>query len=195
MCVTTTVPCYPDMEVVTPCSCVMLADAWINPSTFTGSAQYSRAAIQQAKRVRAKEHGLDYDRFSDTQLSDSTIYGVFPNVQIGCHPEAVFLHRFLPHPDDPNQFTYDTCILFKHLDAPGYGPPAWMGLAPGTDTTGLTRPEIVRVPLGPPPALGEVPDQDSELLPVVQKGSRARGLRRPVWRGTEPRLPHFPHRP
>lgn len=184
-------PRFPDQESVNPGIQMMLADAGINPATFAGTAQDSRAAIQQAKRVRAKAHGLDYDRFSDTQLSDSTIYGVFPNVQIGCHPEAVFLHRFLPHPDDPNQFTYDTCILFKHLDAPGYGPPAWMGLAPGTDTTGLTRPEIVRVPLGQPPELGEVLDQDSELLPVVQKGSRSRGFRGPLWSEQEARLRHF----
>lgn len=184
-------PRFPDQESVNPGIQMMLADAGIDPAMFEGTAQESRAAIQQAKRVRAKEHGLDYDRFSDTQLSDSTIYGVFPNVQIGCHPEAVFLHRFLPHPDDPNQFTYDTCILFKHLDAPGYGPPAWMGLAPGTDTTGLTRPEIVRVPLGQPPELGEVLDQDSELLPVVQKGSRSRGFRGPLWSEQEARLRHF----
>lgn len=170
---------------------MMLRDAGIDPDAFKGTAQDSRAAIQVSKRERAKRFGLDYDKFSDTQLSDSTIYGIFPNVQIGCHPEAVFIHRFLPHPDDPNRFTYDTCILFAHVDAPGYGPPAWMGLADGTDTTGMTRPEIERVPLGEPPNLGQVLDQDSELLPIVQKGSRSRGFRGPIWSEQEARLRHF----
>ncbi len=184
-------PRYPDQTGVNPGIQMMLADAGIDPASFEGTAQQSRAAIQQAKRERAANVGLDYDKFSDTQLSDSTIYGIFPNVQIGCHPEAVFLHRFLPHPDDPGQFTYDTCILFKHVDLPGYGPPAWMGVAPGTDTTGMTRPEIVHVPLGVPPELGDVLDQDSELLPIVQQGARSRGFRGPLWSEQEARLRHF----
>ena len=66
-----------------------------------------------------------------------------------------------------------------------------MGLAPGTDTTGLTRPDIVRVPLGQPPELGEVLDQDSELLPIVQKGARSRGFKGPLWSEQEARLRHF----
>jgi hypothetical protein len=66
-----------------------------------------------------------------------------------------------------------------------------MGLAEGTDTTGMTRPEIVRVPLGEPPNLGMVLDQDSELLPIIQKGSRSRGFRGPLWSEQEARLRHF----
>lgn len=184
-------PRFPDQELVNLGIQMMLNDAGIDPAAFTGTAQESRAAIQQAKRRRSDEHGLGYERFSDTQLSDSTIYGLFPNVQIGCHPEAVFIHRFLPHPTDPEQFTYDTMILFKHEDIPGYGAPAWMGLAEGTDTTGAVRPDVVHVPLGLPPELGEVLDQDSELLPIVQKGSRSRGFKGPLWSEQEARLRHF----
>ncbi len=184
-------PRFPDQTSINEGIKMMMRDAGLDPDSFTGTAQDSRAAIQQAKRVRSAQHNLGYDRFSDTQLSDSTIYGIFPNLQIGCHPEAVFIHRFLPHPTDPEQFTYDTMILFKHEDIEGYGAPAWMGLAEGTDTTGRTRPEIVHVPLGVPPQLGEVLDQDSELLPVVQKGARSRGFRGPLWSEQEARLRHF----
>ena len=169
----------------------MLADAGIDPETYQGTAQETRAAVQQAKRARSAQYDLGYEKFSDTQLSDSTIYGIFPNVQIGCHPEAVFIHRFVPHARDPEQFTYETIILFKHENIPGYGAPAWMGLAPGTDTTGKTRPEIVHTPLGEPPHLGEVLDQDSELLPYVQMGARSRGFRGPLWSEQEARLRHF----
>lgn len=184
-------PRYPDQTSINAGIKMMLADAGIDPEAFTGTAQESRAAIQQAKRERSARHNLGYDKFSDTQLSDSTIYGVFPNAQIGCHPEAVFLHRFLPHPRDPEQFTYDTMILFKHEDIPGYCAPAWMGLEPGTDTTGKTRPEISHTGLGEPPRLGEVLDQDSELLPYVQMGARSRGFRGPLWSEQEARLRHF----
>ena len=184
-------PRFPDQETVNAGIKMMLADAGIDPESFDGNAQQSRAAIQQAKRERSAKYGLGYDKFSDTQLSDSTIYGIFPNVQIGCHPEAVFIHRFLPHPHDPEQFTYDTMILFKHENIPGYGAPAWMGLADDVDTTGATRPEVVHIPLGEPPHLGEVLDQDSELLPIVQKGARSRGFRGPLWSEQEARLRHF----
>ena len=184
-------PRFPDQETVNAGIKMMLADAGIDPESFDGNAQQSRAAIQQAKRERSAKYGLGYEKFSDTQLSDSTIYGVFPSVQIGCHPESVFIHRFLPHPHDPEQFTYDTMILFKHEDIPGYGAPAWMGLAEDVDTSGNTRPDAIHTPLGEPPHMGEVLDQDSELLPIVQKGARSRGFHGPLWSEQEARLRHF----
>ena len=182
---------FGDQDSINPGIAMMLADAGIDPATFGGTAKDSRAAIQQAKRARSTKYSLSYDRFSDTQLSDSTIYSVFPNVQIGCHPEAVFLHRFLPNPNDPNQFTYDTMILYAHVDAPGYAPPAWMGLSAELDVSGDTRPEVVHTALGEPPGLGDVLDQDSDLLPIVQAGARSRGFRGPLWSEQEGRLRHF----
>ena len=184
-------PRFPDQDSVNPGIAMMLQDAGIDPASYQGTAHDTRAAVQQAKRERAARHGLNYDRFSDTQLSDSTVYSLFPNAQVGCHPEAIFLHRFLPHPTDPNQFTYDTCILYRHVDAPGYCPPAWMGLGDDIDLTGDDRPDIVHTGLGEPPGLGEVLDQDSDLLPIVQAGARSRGFRGPLWSEQEARLRHF----
>lgn len=182
---------YPDQGEVNPGIAMLLADAGLDPASWNGSAHESRAAIAAAKRDRAARLGLDYDRFSDAQLTDSTIFGIFPNAQIGCHPEAVFLHRFKPHGDDPNQFTYETVIMYKHVDVPGYGAPGWMGLGDDVDLTGETRPDVVHTPLGVPPGMGEVLDQDSDLLPVVQKGARSRGFRGPIWCEQEARLRHF----
>ncbi|WP_421839614.1 aromatic ring-hydroxylating oxygenase subunit alpha [Novosphingobium sp.] len=184
-------PRFPDQESVNPGIQMMLRDAGIDPATYEGSARETRTAVQQAKRKRSDELGLRYERFSDSQLSDSVVYSVFPNVQIGCHPEAVFLHRFLPHPTDPNQFTYDTCILYRHVDAPGYSAPAWMGMGEDVDLSGRTRPDVIHTRLGEPPCLGEVLDQDSDLLPVVQKGARSRGFKGPLWSEQEGRLRHF----
>jgi phenylpropionate dioxygenase-like ring-hydroxylating dioxygenase large terminal subunit len=182
---------FPDQETVNPGIQSMLRDAGIDPDSYQGSAAQTRADVQKAKRRRSDELGLGYERFSDSQLSDSVVYSVFPNAQIGCHPEAIFLHRFLPHANDPGQFTYDTCILYRHVDAPGYSAPAWMGLGEETDMSGRTRPEIVHTALGEPPCLGEVLDQDSDLLPIVQAGARSRGFRGPLWSEQEARLRHF----
>ena len=170
----------------------MMQDAGMDPGQFQGSAAEVRTAIQQAKRARASRLGLaHYDSFSDGQLTDSWATGLFPNVQMGMHPEGVFIMRFLPHATDPETFYYDTMILYRHVPDPNYAVPAWMGLPPGTDVSGETRPETVRVPRGQPPGLGEVLDQDSELLPVVQKGLRSRGFRGPLWSEQEQRVRHF----
>jgi hypothetical protein len=66
-----------------------------------------------------------------------------------------------------------------------------MGLPPGIDVTGATRPAVKIVPPGDPPGLGDVLDQDSDLLPVVQKGLRSRGFRGPLWSEQEQRVRHF----
>ncbi|KQM21064.1 aromatic ring-hydroxylating oxygenase subunit alpha [Novosphingobium sp. Leaf2] len=182
---------FPDQDGINPGIAALLADAGVDPDSFTGTAMESRAAVAHAKRERAARIGVDYSHFSDAQLTDATIFGIFPNLQIGCHPEAVFLHRFKPHASDPEQFTYDTTILYRHVDAPGYGAPGWMGLGSDVDMTGATRPEVVHTGLGEPPGMGEVLDQDSDLLPIVQAGARSRGFRGPLWGEQEARLRHF----
>lgn len=182
---------FPDQQGINPGIAMMLRDVGIDPEQFDGTAQESRAALAAAKRERARHFGLDYDRFSDAQLTDSTIFSLFPNAMVGCHAEAVFLHRFKPHPRDPERFTYETIILYDHVDAPGYGAPGWMGLGDDVDLTGRTRPEVVHTPLGAPPGMGEVLDQDAELMPIVQAGARSRGFRGPLWSGQEARLRHF----
>lgn len=182
---------YHDQEGVNPGIAMLLKDAGVDLDSFEGTAQDSRAAVAAAKRKQAASYGLDYERFSDAQLTDSTIFGVFPNAQVGCHPEAVFLHRFKPHPSDPEQFTYETTIMYRHVEAEGYGAPGWMGLAKEVDVTGATRPDVVHTGLGEPPGMGEVLDQDSDLLPIVQAGARSRGFRGPLWGEQEARLRHF----
>jgi phenylpropionate dioxygenase-like ring-hydroxylating dioxygenase large terminal subunit len=170
----------------------MMKDAGMNPDEFNGSAAEVRQAIQRSKRTRARNLGLDhYEKFTDGQLTDSWATGIFPNVQIGMHPEGVFIMRFLPHATDPETFFYDSMILYRYVDDPNYNVPAWMGLPADTDVTGATRPSVTRIPFGQPPGLGEVLDQDSDLLPVVQKGLRSRGFKGPLWSDQEQRVRHF----
>ncbi len=99
--------------------------------------------------------------------------------------------RFLPHPTEPEQFFYDTCTLYMPTKDGQHGVPQWMGLPEGTDVSGEIRPDIIHVPLGEKPNLGLVLDQDSELLPHVQKGVRSRGFKGPLWSEQELRLRHF----
>ncbi len=169
----------------------MLRDAGIDPAEFTGTAGDVRRAIQQAKRERSARLGLGYERFEDGQLSDSWATGIFPNVQIGCHPEAVFLMRFLPHETDPERFYYDTMTLIFPVDDPHYTPPAWMGLPEELDVSGATRPDTEHYGLEEDARLGLVLSQDAALLPVVQQGMRSRGFKGQLWGEQEQRLRHF----
>jgi hypothetical protein len=151
-----------------------------------------RAAIQKSKRERARRIGLKhYENFTDGQLTDSWATGLFPNVQMGMHPEGVFIMRFLPDADDPEKFYYETMILYRPVNDPDYTVPGWMGLPPGTDCSGNTRPAIIHVPVGEKPNLGDVLDQDSELLPVQQRGIRSRSFKGPLWGEQEQRVRHF----
>ncbi|MCX2982851.1 aromatic ring-hydroxylating dioxygenase subunit alpha [Halieaceae bacterium IMCC14734] len=184
-------PRFHDQHTVTEGLEMMLRDAGVDPADFTGDASEVRRAMQLGKRERAARLGLDYSHFEDSQLSDSWATGVFPNVQIGCHPEAVFLMRFLPHETDPERFYYDTMTLLLPVDDPDYCPPAWMGLPEGTDVSGRVRPATEHYSLEEDADLGMVLSQDADFLPVVQKGMRSRGFKGQLWGEQEQRLRHF----
>ncbi|MEQ8857075.1 MAG: aromatic ring-hydroxylating dioxygenase subunit alpha [Pseudomonadales bacterium] len=169
----------------------MLRDAGVDPATFAGTAADVRHAIQRAKRERSARLGLGYERFVDGQLSDSWATGIFPNVQMGCHPEAVFLMQFLPHPTDPERFYYDTMTLMFPVADPNYRAPAWMGLPDGTDVSGAVRPPTEHYAIDEDPNLGMVLSQDAAFLPSVQAGMRSRGFKGQLWGEQEQRLRHF----
>jgi hypothetical protein len=112
-------------------------------------------------------------------------------VQIGCHPEAVFLMRFVPHDTDPERFWYDTMTLMFPVDDPNYCPPAWMGLPEDTDVTGRVRPDTEHFMIDEDPGLGLVLSQDAAFLPSVQEGMRSKAFKGQLWGEQEQRLRHF----
>ena len=184
-------PRYADQQSVNEGLRYMLQEAGVDPDTFKGTAADVRSAIQQGKRARSDRLGLGYERFTDGQLSDSWATGIFPNVQIGCHPEAIFLMRFMPHETDPEKFWYDTMTLMFPVDDPNYCPPAWMGLPDDVDMTGGTRRATEHYRKDEDPGLGLVLSQDAAFLPSVQEGMRSRAFEGQLWGEQEQRLRHF----
>ena len=180
-----------DQEAVDEGLAFMMQEAGMDPGQYHDSAREVRETIQRSKRERAARCGLDYSALTDGQLSDSWATGIFPNVQIGLHAEGAFLMRFIPHPENPERFFYNTMTLWRPCEDSSYTVPAWMGLPEGADITGESRPDVERTGIGEPPNLGLVLDQDSELLPVVQAGIRSRGFEGPLWSEQEQRLRHF----
>lgn len=184
-------PRVEDQETVDEGLTYLMASEGMDPESFKGSAKDVRAAIAKHKRERAKKLGFDYDHFTDTQLTDSWATGIFPNIQIGMHPEGCFLMRFMPHPTDPQRFYYDTMTLFRSAEDPNYKAPDWMGLPKGLDLSGKTRLDTEYVPIGEPANLGEVLEQDVQLLADVQVGTRSRGFKGALWGEQEQRLRHY----
>ncbi len=181
-----------DQETVAPDLQYMMQEAGMNPAEYTGSARDVRRTVQEAKRQRARRLGLThYEKFTDGQLTDSWATGLFPNVQIGMHPEGVFIMRFLPHPTDPERFFYDNLTMYRYVDDPDYFVPGWMGLPKDTDVTGATRPPVEQYGVDQRADLGPVLNQDVELVAAVQRGSRSRGFRGPLWSEQESRVRHF----
>jgi len=181
-----------DRDTVTPDLQYMMQEAGMNPADYTGSGEGVRGAVQAAKRARAERLGLEhYGAFTDGQLTDSWATGLFPNVQIGMHPEGVFIMRFLPHATDPERFYYDNMTLYRYVDDPNYFVPGWMGLPKDTDITGATRPSIEHYGVDERADLGPVLNQDVELVAAVHKGSKSSGFRGPLWSEQESRVRHF----
>ena len=169
----------------------MMASEGMDETDFPEDAHQVRAAIAAHKRQRSEKLGFDYSHFSDTQLMDSWATGIFPNVQIGMHPEGCFLMRFMPHPTDPQRFYYDTMTLFRPAGDPNYRAPDWMGLPEDLDLSGEIRPDTEYYAVGEDANLGEVLSQDVELLDAVQVGTRSRGFKGCLWGEQEQRIRHY----
>jgi|APSaa5957512535_1039671.scaffolds.fasta_scaffold23067_2 carnitine monooxygenase subunit len=184
-------PRVKDQETVDAGLNFLMTSEGMDASKFKGSANDVRLAIAMHKRERAKKLGFDYDHFTDTQLMDSWATGIFPNVQIGMHPEGCFLMRFMPHPTDPQKFYYDTMSLFRPAADPNYKTPDWMGVPKDLDLSGETRPDTEYYAIGEDANLGEVLSQDVDLLEAVQVGTRSRGFKGALWGEQEQRIRHY----
>lgn len=167
-----------------------MIEAGLDPDAFAGRMEEVRPAVQQARRARAEQLGLDYSGFLDNQLTDDWNYDIFPNIQMGIHPEGVSLLYFRPHKHDPRKFVFDVIVMMHPQPDAAILPPAYMGLPDGWDISGRepAEPQEVDWREG---GLGQVFDQDSGLFPMVQEGIESQGYRGAVLSEQEQRIRHF----
>jgi len=170
-----------------------MTDVGLDPDRFEGTSEEVRRAAQLAKRAAAAALGRDYSGFTDSQVTDSATYSVFPNAGLGCHPEAIIMARFLPHATDPNRMYWDHITMYRPVKNPDntYAVPGFMDVKPDTDLSGETRPEIRRFEIGETLEMGLLFEQDAELLPQQQRGVRSRGFKGPLFGEQELRCRHF----
>ena len=168
----------------------LMREVGLDPEDFRGRMQDVRPAIQKAKRERATRLGLDYSDFLDNQLTDDWNYFVFPNLQMGIHPEGLSFLYFRPHKSDPRKFIFDVIVMVHPQDDPEVQPPAYMGLPEGWDISARVAAEIEEIDPRQG-GLGLVFDQDSSLFPLVQEGIESAGYRGAVLCEQEQRIRHF----
>lgn len=167
-----------------------MAEVGIDPETFAGGKEDVRPAVQAAKRARAERHGLDYSAFLDNQLTDDWNYDIFPNIQMGIHPEGVSMLYFRPHASDPRKFVFDVIVMMHPQANPEILPPAYMGLPEGWDISGREPAEIERIDWREG-GLGELFDQDAGLFAEVQRGIESLAFRGAILSEQEQRIGHF----
>lgn len=179
-----------DTEGLNPALRAAMIEVGLDPDSFAGRMEEVRPAVQKAKRARAERLGIDYSGFIDNQLTDDWNYDIFPNIQMGIHPEGVSLLYFRPHPSDPRRHILDVIVMMHPQDDPEIKPPAYMGLPEGWDVSGRERAEtqIVDWREG---GLGELFDQDAGLFKQVQEGVESIGYRGGVLSEQEQRIRHF----
>jgi phenylpropionate dioxygenase-like ring-hydroxylating dioxygenase large terminal subunit len=142
--------------------------------TMTGSDQVpelpagktAREVVAEMSRtVMSELDGRDYSGLSDAESIDPAQYSIFPNIVIFRSLGYPYVYRFLPCRDDPHSTVFDFMTFKpKPLD-------------------GSPIPEVRMIDLGPddtyrdsgafPPWLGEIYDQDSGGLGMLQEGLRA----------------------
>lgn len=168
----------------------IMAEVGLDPDAFQGDVDDVRSAVQQAKRKRAAELGLDWSGFVDGQLTDDWNYAIFPNILLGLHPEGANLLLFRPHPEDPRKFIFDVIILMHPQKSKDFIPPAYMGLPSDADVTGEHEAPVIEIDWREG-GLGQLFDQDALLFTQIQEGVESAGFRGSIFSQQEMRLGHF----
>lgn len=169
-----------------------LAEAFdLDPATFEGRANALRDALPMAKKEWAAKYNINFDHFTDSQLSDDWNLNIFPNITLNAHPEGVLVMRFRPHATDPERCFYDVWVLARKVNSQSYTLPTYMPVFDGDALKpGSGRPERVYGKFGET-SFGMVLDQDGETVPLVQAGVKSRAFRGVRLSYQEIRLRHF----
>jgi len=152
----------------------IMEDAGMNPDDFKGSATDVREALNKHKRRPDNKYGMDYSRFSPSQVTDDWNFFIFPNMTLNTHPEGVLIIRFLPHASDPELFYFHVLIIVPKLKE-GCTTPFYMGLDKDADISGKIRPARIYTSIDNP-KMGEVLDQDIGNMEATQRGLRSRSF-------------------
>jgi nitrite reductase/ring-hydroxylating ferredoxin subunit len=151
----------------------ILAAGAVDPTSFSGTADDVRHAVQAKKRESQDSVAfLPYRNLTDGELTDDFHVMCFPNTQFNVFAENILMFRHRPHPVDPNRCYYDVWYL-SHV-SPGKRPPL---------------PPHATLPAGAD--LGMALNQDASNVASVQAGMRSRSTDGVYLGELETRIRHF----
>ncbi|MBI1180227.1 MAG: Rieske 2Fe-2S domain-containing protein [Alphaproteobacteria bacterium] len=160
----------------------------LDPADFADRPTETRRALQVQKRKLGPARGHDhYAAMSDSQLTDSHHYTVFPNFSAGMLADGMLFHRLRPHATDPNVSYYD---VFYYAT----GDDAFSGMSTAKGGSGGTVEDAPREYLEyGERSLGALLDGDVGTMATQQKGLRSRGYRGGELADQEYRLAFYHH--
>lgn len=145
---------------------------------FEGDVTTLRDAVAAHKRAMTDQHGLDFSKLTDDQLTADYHYNIFPNVTFNLFGEQMWMFRHRPHPTDPNVMYFDRMIFNRvpkgEVSAGANAGAVDMFVELG-DNQVDGRPPHVSYRYGERSS-GMLLDQDASCLAGVQRGLHSRGM-------------------
>jgi phenylpropionate dioxygenase-like ring-hydroxylating dioxygenase large terminal subunit len=162
---------------------------------FKGDVTTLREAVAAHKRAMTNEHGLDFSKLTDDQLTADYHYNIFPNVTFNLFGEQMWMFRHRPHPSDPDKMFFDR-MIFNRVPKGEVSAASKAGAVDMfvelDDVQIDERPEHVFYRHGEKSS-GLLLDQDSSCLAGVQKGLHSRGMKGLWISYQERRIRNFHH--
>ena len=164
---------------------IFLREAGVKEQDFP--KHWSQVPGMVIEGKRRKKGGIDYSKFTESQLIDAWGFGYFPCTETFYYPEGFFVQHWRPHPTDTEKCIYQAQVYA----VPGVGElPSFMA-AENADLSGkkvlprtyLETDDIV--------STGPVIGQDRMLVPRLQRGMHSRGFRGAVFSEQEVRIRDF----
>ncbi|MFN3231268.1 MAG: aromatic ring-hydroxylating oxygenase subunit alpha [Alphaproteobacteria bacterium] len=138
----------------------------LGDDVIVGEGESARIVMARVLRKTLGEtYGVDLSRYTDTEMIDTSQYGLFPNMILFPQLSLPMVYRFRPIDNSPDRTLFELLIL---RPAPDKGPRP----APA-EPVRLTEEESFTSVPGFDPILGHVYDQDTGNLRAQQEGIKA----------------------
>ena len=155
-----------------------LASEGFPVDSFDGDVTTLRDAVAAHKRATSNQHGLDFSKLTDDQLTADYHYNIFPNITFNLFGEQIWMFRHRPHPADPDKMYFDRMIFNRvpkgEVTASARAGAVDLFVELGDEVV-EGRPEHVFYRHGERSS-GLLLDQDASCLADVQKGLHSRGM-------------------
>lgn len=175
-----------DRESITPLRAKMMSLAGVDPETYRGPAKDVHLEVLRRKRAIQDKTHHPYRQMNDEQLVHQYHYTFFPNATFTQTPEASFVFRYRPHPEDPNFSYFDFFILVRQ--EPGVEPPEYEHKVYKHDELPLYKDAFAGTL---DPILANILQQDGTNMPTMQRGMKSAGFKGMILSEQEIRLRHF----